>query len=388
MDNNFQTPHYQAPNLAPTIVIKPPKSVSAIKVLLGIAAALVGLLLGLIVLLLIGFETGAVPLLIGMVSATIPVPIYVVLVLWIDRYEAEPLWMLTTAFLWGALPAVFIAFVLNTTGAIVVSTATDSIEAGHTFGAVISAPIVEECAKALILFIFFFWKKDEFDGVIDGIMYASMVGLGFAMTENIQYYGRAVMGETGLPLVFIIRGMFAPFSHPLFTSLTGIGLGLARQTNNLAVKIVTPVLGLLAAIFMHSIWNGSGAIFGGGVFLLTYILIMVPAFVILLVIIILGLRREGQLVREFLLPDLHAGLFNQNEYSQLCTIRGRMGASYNAFSKGGVAHWRACRQLNQLGSELAFHRSRVARGITEDEREREVAYQTAIQDVLRQLRPS
>jgi len=60
------------------------------------------------------------------------------------------------------------------------------------FGAVISAPIVEESAKAFILFVLFFWKKDEFDGIVDGIVYAGMVGLGFAMTENILYYGRAV----------------------------------------------------------------------------------------------------------------------------------------------------------------------------------------------------
>ena len=39
-----------------------------------------------------------------------------------------------------------------------------------------------------------------------------------------------------LTATVIVRGFFAPFSHPLFTSLTGIGLGLARQSNNLAVK--------------------------------------------------------------------------------------------------------------------------------------------------------
>ena len=46
---------------------------------------------------------------IGMVCAILPVPIYVMLLLWIDRYEAEPLWMLATSFFWGALIAVFIA---------------------------------------------------------------------------------------------------------------------------------------------------------------------------------------------------------------------------------------------------------------------------------------
>ena len=155
---------------------------TVIKIVAGVIAVLVALLLGLIVLFLIGVETGPVALLIGMVSATLPVPIYLMLVLWIDRYESEPAWMLATAFFWGALVAVFFAFLINTASDVAVQLMTNSARAGHTFGAVISAPIVEESAKALILLIFFFAKKDEFDGVIDGIVYAAMVGLGFAMT--------------------------------------------------------------------------------------------------------------------------------------------------------------------------------------------------------------
>lgn len=182
---------------APAPVIKPSSNKGAIKIVAGILAALVALLLGLIVLLLIGVETGPVALLIGLISATVPVPLYLVLVLWIDRYEAEPFWMLATAFFWGALVAVFFAFLINTASDVAVTLITNSMRAGRTFGAVISAPIVEESAKALILFIFFWWKKDEFDGVIDGIVYAAMAGLGFAMTENIQYYGKAVMEAGG-----------------------------------------------------------------------------------------------------------------------------------------------------------------------------------------------
>src|SRR6266498_2306439 len=197
---------------APPIAMRPLGSKNAIKIIFGVLAALVALL-------------------IGLVSATVPVPIYLVLVLWIDRYEAEPGWMLATAFFWGAIVAVFFAFLINTASDVAVQLMTNNARAGRTFGAVISAPIVEESAKALILFIFFFWKKDEFDGVIDGIVYAAMVGLGFAMTENIQYYGKAVMerGAGGLTFVFILRGALAPFSHPMFTSMTGIGLGIARQ---------------------------------------------------------------------------------------------------------------------------------------------------------------
>jgi protease PrsW len=380
----------RSPNaFPPPMAIKPSGTHNAIKIIAGIIAILIALLLGLIVLLLIGVETGPIALLIGLVSATLPVPLYLVLVLWIDRYEAEPFWMLATAFFWGALVAVFIAFLLNTVSGVAVALMTNSMRAGRTFGAVISAPIVEESAKALILLIFFFWKKDEFDGVIDGIVYAAMAGLGFAMTENIQYYGRAVMegGGGGLTLVFILRGALAPFSHPMFTSLTGIGLGLARQSRSSAIKWIAPPFGLMAAISMHSIWNGSGVLFGGGAFILTYILIMIPAFFIMLVVIILALRREGQIVREFLVPDYQGGMLTQEEYNRLCSIFGRMGLSFSALTRGGLGHWQAARQLNQTASELAFHRSRVARGITAaDAREREAAYQRALEDLLKRLR--
>jgi RsiW-degrading membrane proteinase PrsW (M82 family) len=378
---------------APNVVIRPIPAKSSgaktvIKIIAGVIAALTALLLGLIVLFLIGVETGPVALLIGMVSAILPVPIYLILVLWIDRYEAEPAWMLATAFFWGALVAVFFAFLINTASDVAVQLMTNSARAGHTFGAVISAPIVEESAKALILFIFFFAKKDEFDGVIDGIVYAAMVGLGFAMTENIQYYGKAVMEGGGtLTFVFILRGFLAPFSHPMFTSMTGIGLGLARQSRNVAIKVIAPPLGLLAAMSMHSIWNGSGVLFGGGAFILTYILIMIPAFFIMLVVIALALRREGQIVREHLVVELQGGVFTQDEYKRLGSIFGRMGASFDALSRGGLGHWQAARQLNQTASELAFHRSRVARGIsTADAAHREAAYRMALEDLLKRLR--
>src|SRR5215217_6269723 len=291
----------------PTIVIRPTPRISAIRLVLAIFAGLIALFVGLLVLLLIGIETGPIALLLGLLAATIPVPIYVALVLWIDRYEAEPLWMLATAFFWGALFATFFAFLLNTGTAGVVTYMSDA-KAGEAFAAVISAPIVEETGKAIILFIFFFWKKDEFDGVVDGIVYASMAALGFAMTENILYYGRAALGGGGsLTLTLIVRGFFAPFSHPLFTSLTGIGLGLARQSNNIAIKIIAPIIGLLLAIFMHSLWNASAVFGGGGVFIIIYIMVMVPAFFIMLIVISLALRREGQVVREFLVMDFERG---------------------------------------------------------------------------------
>jgi hypothetical protein len=267
--------------------------------------------------------------------------------------------------------------------------ATQSTEIGENIGAVISAPVVEESAKALILFILFFWKKDEFDGIVDGIVYAGMVGLGFAMTENILYYGRAVQRGTGmLTFVIILRGMIAPFSHPLFTSMTGIGLGWSRQSDNGFIKVTMPVLGLMLAMLLHGTWNGSAALGGGWVFLATYFMIMGPALIVTLMVVHFALRREGRIVRQFLYPDCQKGFFEAHEYEKLCTIRGRMGMSWNAFWSHGFSAWRMRRRRNHMASELAFHRSRVARGVSRNPQtahEREHFYMFTLQQLRLQL---
>ncbi len=371
------------------IPLRPSGHKSALKIVFAVFALMVGALLGLIVLLLIGSETGLVQMIIGMICATLPVPVYIMLLLWIDRYESEPLWMLTTTFLWGALVAVFIAIILNTINSEIVRAATRSDQIGHNFGAVISAPIVEESAKALILLILFWWKKDEIDGIVDGIIYAGMAGLGFAMTENILYYGRAVgEGPEVLTVVFVLRGLAAPFSHPLFTSMTGIGLGWSRQSNNGFVKIVMPVLGFMLAIVLHATWNGTATYGGPAGFFAGYFIIMGPAFIITLMVIYFSLRREGQIVRQFLYPDYQKGFFEPVEYEKLCSIRGRMGLSWHAMSTKGYSGWRNRVRCNQLASELAFHRSRIARGLSRDAKaaqEREEAYVYTLRELRYRL---
>ena len=114
---------------------------------------------------------------------------------------------------------------------------------------------------------------------------------------------------------------------------------------------------------------------------------MIPAFFIMLVVIALALRREGQIVREYLVVDFQGGLFTPEEYKRLGSIFGRVGSSFNALTQGGFGQWRNARQLNQTASELAFHRSRVARGIAAaDAAQREAAYRMELEDLLKRLR--
>jgi protease PrsW len=386
--NDAFTPKAAQPPLRP-VWIKPSGHQSAAKIVLAVFAIMILAVLGLLILLLIGAETGLVQMMIGLICATLPVPIYVMLLLWIDRYESEPLWMLATAFFWGAVVAVFVSLIFNTGLSLMAAAAARSQEVGENFGAVISAPIVEESAKAFILVVLFFWKKDEFDGVVDGIVYAGMAGLGFAMTENVLYYGRAVSdGPDALTFIFVLRGMAAPFSHPLFTSMTGIGLGWARESTNGFIKLVAPVLGFMLAMLLHATWNGS-AVYGGGIgFIVSYFVIMGPAFIVTLMVVFFSLRREARTVRQFLYPEYKTGFFGQHEYDKLCTVRGRMGMSWRVLRTRGFSMWRTRMRCNQLASELAFHRSRVARGIErrpQVAQERESEYLYTIQQLRHKL---
>jgi hypothetical protein len=77
---------------------------------------LVAALMGLAVQVINGASVGVVPLLVGLVLAALPLPVYLALALWLDRYEKEPVWMLVGAFFWGATVAIFLAIVLEMVG--------------------------------------------------------------------------------------------------------------------------------------------------------------------------------------------------------------------------------------------------------------------------------
>src|SRR4051812_8895704 len=111
-------------------------------------ALLAGLVLlmilsGLIVLAAAGLESGPVAFVLALVLAILPVPVYLALVLFIDRFEPEPRRMIVLTFLWGATIATFAALIVNTVGELLVSDAYGS-RAAELYGYSISAPIVEE----------------------------------------------------------------------------------------------------------------------------------------------------------------------------------------------------------------------------------------------------
>jgi RsiW-degrading membrane proteinase PrsW (M82 family) len=314
------------------------------------------LLLGPLSLLAIGLHVGE-GFFVGLLMAVLPVPFYVAFALWVDRFEAEPPWLLVLAFVWGAAIATFLSMLFNL---------------------VFAAPLTEELMKGAALLLLFLWKRDHFDNVTDGIVYASMVGLGFAMTENVQYYG-AALKDGGAPVVFFLRGVMGPFAHPLFTSMTGIGLGLARETHRPAVRWLAPAFGLLAAIILHSLWNLAASY--GLAFFAAYAVVMVPAFVAVIVIAIFSLQREANVIRTHLHSVVAEGVLSGDDIVVLSSVTHRFRTSAQALFTRGFGHWRARRRFHALATELAFHSWRASREATADAQAIHVELREAVRTI-------
>jgi RsiW-degrading membrane proteinase PrsW (M82 family) len=313
----------------------------------------------LLTLLAITRETGALGLITGAVLAAIPVFPVVATFLWLDRYEAEPTSLLVLAFAWGAGFATFGALVINTASLAAIKSAGGSM----TTTAVFVAPFVEEAFKGGAILLILMLRRREFDGVVDGIVYAGMSAIGFAFVENILYLGRALSehGTSGTAFVFLLRCVVSPFAHPLFTASTGIGIGLAVRSRNPLVKMTAPILGYLGAVALHGAWNLSAASGLAG-FATTYVLLQVPVFLGFAALAIVARRREGTLVATHLAIYGSSGWLTPAEVSMLASLPARRDARNWAQRTGGSDARAAMRDFQEVGSELAFLRERMERG--------------------------
>lgn len=180
---------------------------------------------------------------IAIAAGLVPLAIVLPTLAWLDRVEPEPRASRLHAVLWGGTVAGLVSAFVNTFVAAASS---------ETVAAVVSAPLVEEGMKALG--IVWALRRREIDGVMDGIVYAGWVALGFAVVEDFTYFADAATGGMLLP-VFILRALITPFAHPLFTSWTGLAIGLAVAHRKPVAAYVA--WGYPLAVLSHAAWNGS-----------------------------------------------------------------------------------------------------------------------------------
>jgi RsiW-degrading membrane proteinase PrsW (M82 family) len=258
------------------------------------------------------------PALVILSAAIIPTLIYALIFYWADRYEREPTWLLMVAFIWGAGPAILVSLV----GEVLLQgplLAAPDVANLDLMGSALAAPLIEEVIKWLALLAIFYFKRQEFDGPLDGLIYGALVGFGFAMTENIFYFTGAYGdgGYAGLATLIFVRGLLFGMNHAFYTALSGIGLGLARNANQRATALLWAVAGLLAAISAHALHNLAATLTQLNLSAILISLMLAAANLgLIIIVVMLSWRQEQHAIRTQLADEVGSTL-SAAEYASL-----------------------------------------------------------------------
>jgi RsiW-degrading membrane proteinase PrsW (M82 family) len=300
-------------------------------------------------------------LIVSILAAVVPAVVYSLIVWWLDKYEKEPWGLLAVTFIWGAMPAVFLALVaeilFGIPFSVVFGEAVEQVIQGSAV-----APIVEEVVKGLAVFFIFLIFRAEFDGPLDGIVYGALVGFGFGMTENIFYFlgGFVEGGAVHWLMVIFMRTILFGLNHGLFTSITGLGFGYASIADTAWKRWLAPPLALGGAIIVHAVHN---TFTGLAVELCWPILISLLSdwggVIIIALMVFLTWDREKRWIVQELKSEIDEGIISQADYEIVASYSRRVATQWGTLSKHGLRQARKVRKLHQLITELAFKKHRL-----------------------------
>ena len=183
-------------------------------------------------------------------SGAIPALVAMWLVDRLDRKRPEPARtrrLVTFVGMLSVIPAVILEMIVTTKlGDQVQPRMTYQGSSFHAF--VVAAAIEEACKIAVIYWVV--WRRPEFDERMDGIVYASRAGLGFALVENILYLlQEQTLG--GQLQTWILRAVLAVPGHAMWTGMIG-AMAARRRFDKQGLGLIG---GYLLAVAFHGAYD-------------------------------------------------------------------------------------------------------------------------------------
>lgn len=167
-----------------------------------------------------------------------------------DRHLPEPAGHLLLSFLLGGMAAILAKGLYVSLGYLDLRYDAFELAATNLPGlfayALLAIGPIEEMSK-LLPFLVVVLRFRDFDEPIDGIIYASFIGLGFAAAENLYYL------QFLTPIEAVARGFASPVVHMAFASIWGYRIGAAAAAGRSIVAAT--VQGLLIAAVLHGIYD-------------------------------------------------------------------------------------------------------------------------------------
>jgi RsiW-degrading membrane proteinase PrsW (M82 family) len=349
--------------------------------ILTIIAACMLVSVVLVLITSVGFDWAALG--IAIVAAVLPTVAYGALVVWLDRNEPESWELRGLAFFWGAVVAVFIALFFNTTAFSALTLATNE-DTSAILTAVIAAPLVEESAKGLLVLVVLIATRKHIDGLLDGMLLGALVGLGFAMTENVLYFGQAYWdgSASSVGSLFVVRSLINGMGHAVWTSFTGAAIGWARSRHGRGVmRAIVPLVGWSAAVLGHAIWNLCAALAIGILwigFQQLYLLhdwqalvmagiigglpFSIPPLLLAFILMMLGREQEERVVHDYLPIEIALGTITYAEYLNVVDPARRKSELRHMKAVGGKSGRRQQVQFNKAATRLAFFHYHAIKG--------------------------
>ena len=180
-----------------------------------------------------------------LLSAIAPVFLVIIYIYIKDKYEKEPKRLMLIAFLLGAVISIIITSLMYYVFDYILPLDDHTSLLQLFLKAFLVVALTEEFSKYVIV-RYFAQTRTAFNEPFDGIVYAVMVSMGFAATENIVY-----VFDSGFETAFL-RTITAIPAHATFGILMGYFMGKAKFSKN---KIVLNLTGLLLAVIFHGAYD-------------------------------------------------------------------------------------------------------------------------------------
>jgi RsiW-degrading membrane proteinase PrsW (M82 family) len=289
-----------------------------------------------------------------------------------DRNEKEPWRLVMVAAAWGAIVAT--SLVVWGEG-IWEASAQRSLVPGPGLDASLAfmAGTLEEIAKGVAVVLLFLVMRNDFDDVVDGIVYGAAVGLGFNFMESISYMTNLYSlfqpeGIGGIAAGFQwyarqVLGLF--FGHATYTAFIGAGLGIARQLPSVRQKIFVIVSGFLVAIAAHFSWDAwlaffpiDNTIFGLVEMHMRTLIMTGPFTAAVIALLLFGIRFEGQNMLDQLKKEAAngQGAILPEEVSILASPWQRLMQRLRALNLAGPRGYMTVSRLQTAQLDLAMER--------------------------------
>ena len=296
----------------------------------------------------------------------------------LDRNETEPWRLVLIAAAWGAVVATsLVIWAESLWQAVAIRTLVPGpgLEASTAF----SAGLLEELAKGIAVVLLFLVMRNEFDDVVDGIIYGAAVGLGFNFMESVSYMTNlyAIFAPEGVGSYAAgfqwyarqVLGLF--FGHATYTAFIGAGIGIARQLPDIRRKLMAIAGGFIIAIAAHFSWDAWLTFFPieksslGIVEIHLRTLIMIGPFTAaLLALLFLGLHIESQALADQFRKEaaIGSGAILPEEVTILSVPWQRFQQRLRALQRGGLSAYLRVARLQSLQIDLAMERWHRERG--------------------------